>query len=355
MKRIQTTKAILLFLVVMLFSNSTLHAEDLRKVVNLSGYWKFSIGDDANWAQANYNDSDWDEIMVPSSWEREGYNDYNGYAWYRKKISIPDFSKDQPIYLLLGNIDDANEVYFNGKLIGLNGSFPPNYTTAYGQERRYTIPTNYIRHNGENTIAVKVYDSHLNGGITNGKVGIYIDEDFSYLNFVLSGEWKFKTGDSKYWRTIQYDDSNWETVHIPSEWENNGHPNYDGYAWYRRTFTIPSELKNKELYISLGKIDDYDQVYLNGELIGNVFDLEKDGDYRAKGWEYNARRVYKIPSKILTTHNTIAVRVYDKTMRGGIYEGPIGLMTRSNYEDYMQKHHKGRTFWDYIYDELFFD
>ena len=347
-------KYILLTILTMVFlSLSEVHAEDLRKVINLNGYWKFSIGTDENWANPNYNDNDWDEIMVPRQWEHEGYNDYNGYAWYRKKVVISSMGNEQPFYLLLGNIDDANEVYFNGVLIGKNGSFPPKYSTAWGQDRRYLIPSELIKETGKNTIAVKVYDSHEGGGIVGGKIGIFIDEDLSFLDYILAGEWKFSIGDSKYWRTAEFDDSDWMPVQIPSDWDSYGYPLYDGYGWYRKEFTMPKNLKNQTVYLSLGKIDDYDQVYFNGELIGNVFDLEKDADYRARGWEYNARRVYKIPSNVIKDKNTIAVRVYDKTQRGGIYEGPIGIMTQQNYTQYKEKHHRHRTFWDYVYDELF--
>lgn len=354
MKRLTNTKALFLTLLTLIvFSISSVRAEDLDRIVNLSGYWKFTIGTDEEWSKADYDDSDWDEIMVPRSWEHEGYDDYNGYAWYRKKISMPQHAHHQQLYLVLGKIDDADEVYLNGQLIGKKGDFPPKFTTAYGQERRYPIPANLIRHNGQNTIAIKVYDSYDRGGITEGRIGIYIDRDHAYLDFVLSGEWKFNTGDNKYWRTAEFDDSNWNSIPVPARWEEYGYADYDGYAWYRKTFAMPQNLKQKELYISLGKIDDYDQVYFNGELIGNVFELEKDGDYRSKGWEYNARRVYKIPANLIKTENTVAVRVYDKIWDGGIYEGPIGLMTHENYIAYKKKHHKGRSFWDYINDAYF--
>lgn len=354
MKRPVNIKAIILTsLAFLLLSNNAIFAEDLDKIVSLSGYWRFSIGTDSDWAKSNYDDSGWDEIMVPSSWEREGYDDYNGYAWYRKKIRIPEDAITQPLYLVLGNIDDADEVYFNGQLIGKRGGFPPKYSTAYGHHRRYAIPASLIKSDSKNTIAVKVYDSQGNGGITGGNVGIYRDRDYEFLDFDLSGEWKFNTGDSKYWRAEEFDDNDWNTIPVPARWENHGYANYDGYAWYRKTFSMPTNLKKQDLYISLGKIDDYDQVYFNGHLIGNVFDLEKDGDYRSKGWEYNARRLYKIPEQYIKNINTIAVRVYDKTLDGGIYEGPIGLMTKDNYSNYKEKHHRGRSFWDYFYDGFF--
>jgi sialate O-acetylesterase len=335
-----------------LFSCANSQAEDLRKVFDLSGYWKFSIGDDAEWSDPKFNDSDWDQIRVPDRWENQGYNEYNGYAWYRKAFTIVDLPKDEPIYFVTGRIDDADEIYLNGKLIGKSGEFPPNFETAANQKRKYLIPQEYLNFSGSNIIAVKVYDTYLEGGIIDSPAGIFVDEDFSYLDLVLSGKWKFHLGDNKQWASGNFDDESWNEINVPSEWENEGYRDYDGYAWYRTTFKIPQQLKDEVLYLSLGKIDDYDYVYINGECIGEVFDLKKDGEYKRKGFEYNARRVYKIPSGIIksTGINSIAIRVYDKVLRGGIYEGPIGIMTEKNYKKYTHKHYQNQDFWDFIID-----
>lgn len=116
----------LLMLALFLIISVTAYSEDLRKIASLSGSWKFSIGDDSKWAGAEFNDSDWDNIIVPGNWEDQGYNDYNGYAWYRKKFSINEIPTGKTIYLLLGRIDDADQVFINGKEIGRSGKFPRN-------------------------------------------------------------------------------------------------------------------------------------------------------------------------------------------------------------------------------------
>ena len=347
-------------LIILLFSLGcrSVNAEDLRKIVNLSGYWKFSIGDDKSWAATNYNDADWDQIRVPGSWESAGYRDYNGYAWYRTGFKIYDVSYNGPIYLVLGYIDDVDEVYLNGKRLAGSGSFPPNLETAYNRLRKYTVPRDWLNTNGNNTIAVRVYDYYLDGGITSGKPGIYVDEDIEFLDVMdLSGKWKFHPGDNKQWTNPSFDDETWKQVDVPADWEWEGYENYDGYGWYRKEFRMPSVTNGEKLYLSLGKIDDYDYVYLNGKLIGTVFDLPKDHEYRFKGYEYNARRVYPIPSGLLRKDgvNVISVRVYDQGQRGGIYEGPIGIMTESSYKKYRHKHYESQSFWDYIIDEFIID
>ena len=90
--------------------------QDWKQVIDLSGYWKFNIGDDNKWADYNFNDKNWEEVRVPSSWEDEGYHGYNGYAWYRKTFSLPKNLENNSLYVTLGYIDDVDEVYFKRKI-----------------------------------------------------------------------------------------------------------------------------------------------------------------------------------------------------------------------------------------------
>jgi hypothetical protein len=347
-------RTILLLVGILILPLLKMYAEDLRSVTQLRGQWKFSIGDQEEWKLPQYDDSHWDEIFVSKRWESEGYDEYNGFAWYRKQFRLNRAPQNAQLYLVIDNIDDCDEVFLNGQLIGKSGSLPPYYNTAYGFQRKYPLPDDVINTNGNNTLAIRVYDGIQDGGIVGDRVGIYYDQDIEYLNLNLAGQWKFKIGNDRAWKLEKFNDGNWEEMSVPASWESQGYEDYDGYAWYRKQFRLPSSLDDKDLYISLGKIDDYDVVYINGEEIGEVYDLAKDADYRRRGYEYNARRLYKIPESLLKKYqpNTIAIRVYDDQQRGGIYEGPIGLMDEENYRDYRRKYRDGRGFWDFVFDQF---
>lgn len=348
----KTTARFTLILSLSLISAGILQAEDLRKVINLSGTWKFSIGDDMRWASPSWDDSGWDQLNAPEQWENQGYDDYNGFAWYRKKFKLAEVPANTRLILQLGNIDDADEVYLNGKLIGKSGKFPPYFVTAYDNDRKYAIPSGLLLANGENTIAVRVYDTFLDGGFRSGPLAISQDVDNDYLSINLSGRWRFHTGNDKDWASPEFNDEKWRTIQVPAAWENQGYVNYDGYAWYRLSFKVPEGVAKGDYYLSLGKVDDIDDVYLNGKHIGTVYDLKKDGDYRRSGWEYNARRLYKIPAGLLRGNsiNTVAVRVYDQQLRGGIFEGPIGIMSAENYKRFRNKYYASQPFWDSVFD-----
>lgn len=131
-----------------------------------AGSWRFHKGDDANWKAADLNDSDWQEIRLPDTWEHHSnYTDDNAYGWFRRRIEIPDDCKGKDFDLLLGCIDDVDEAWFNGQRIGQTGSFPPNYQTAYSSQRRYRIGASLVRGDGSDVLAVRVFDGDGDGGI----------------------------------------------------------------------------------------------------------------------------------------------------------------------------------------------
>ncbi len=333
---------------IILFFTSLITAEDWKKVVNLKGYWKFCIGDEPAWKESNFNDKNWEDVKVPAYWEDEGFYSYDGYAWYRKRFMISDEFTKSTLYLDMGYIDDVDEVYLNGKLIGKTGLFPPNYVTAYFAQRKYPIPGGTLK-SGNNIIAVRVYDNEYGGGINNGDIGIYAPKTVPLLAS-FEGMWKFKTGDDFKWKEQGFNDNEWSEIVVPSFWESQGFNGYDGYAWYRKNVYIGT-LKEKTVVLVLGKIDDYDQVYVNGKLVGTtgIFPPDKNN----LNDSYVKVRGYFVQSSIFNQNgnNLIAVRVYDGYNDGGIYYGPIGITTKENFTKYLRSgENKKRSWWDIIFN-----
>ena len=232
-----------------LFSNTVLIAGEERgtenrpqRIMDLRGMWKFSIGDEEIWKSPEFDDKSWEEMFVPSSWEDEGYPGYIGYAWYRKKIIIKSEHRDKHLYLNLGYIDDVDEVYVNGNFIGFAGSFPPNYFTAYHLERKYSVLNEFWNYDGENVIAVRVFNAELSGGLLRGVLGIYeIDYNIPF-EISLEGIWKFLPGDDPERKEVDFSDWDWANVMVPSPWETQGFKDYNGFAWYRKKCLYPIKI-----------------------------------------------------------------------------------------------------------------
>lgn len=360
----KTMKAILYKVILLLLLVNGIAAGNYgewERIINLSGKWKFSIGDDMKWAQPNFNDDGWERVYAPAYWEDEGFHGYDGYAWYRKQFYFPKNYKDANIYFRSGGIDDVDEVYVNGNMIGSSGSFPPDYKTAYNAIRLYKIPVKYLNINGNNMIAVRVYDSQLGGGIASGDIGIFVNHSVQ-PDISLEGNWRFKTGNISEWKEKKFDDSHWDNVYVPSLWEAQGYKDYDGFAWYRTKINIPDRFKGKQLVLVLGRIDDMDETYLNGRMIGSTGELDDPNNMddameraqREQSW--GKFRGYYIPKDLIVYNqeNVIAVKVYDGYIGGGIYQGPIGIMTQETYTKYWRDRKKRDNFKDRdIFDLIF--
>jgi beta-galactosidase len=133
----------------------------------------------------------------------------------------------------------------------------------------------------------------------------------------VNGEWRFNKGDDLNWQKPDLDDGSWQTVKLPSTWEqHSSYTQENVYGWYRRELTVPAELKGKDIFINLGKIDDADETYFNGIKIGGMGTFPPQ---YTTAWDL--LRIYKVPDKIINHggKNIIAVRVFDGVMGGGIY------------------------------------
>lgn len=329
-------------------------AQDLKMLLDLRGKWKFNLGDEMRWGTPTLDDRKWDELKVPGAWEDQGYPGYDGYAWYRKHFRVPGEWAGKKLYLDLGYVDDVDEVYLNGQFVAFRGGFPPNYLTAYSTHRQYQILWQYLNPNGDNLLAVRVYDSELAGGIVKGNIGIYEDTGYLQPDLQFPTSWRFTTGDNLAWKEEDVDDSRWESITVPAFWETQGHKDYDGYGWYRLKFQVPSELLGQTLILLAGRIDDLDETYLNGRRIGRTGTITGK-ERNSFSEEYRQLRAYTIPPGLLQAgqENVLAIRVYDGWLHGGIYDGPLGLVTRDRYlkwEDKHREHPKGiKELFDYIF------
>ena len=156
---------------------------------DLSDGWQFKLGDDPSWSAASFDESDWAPIRVGEAWEYQGHADYDGYAWYRKRFTVPGELRDKnpqdesghSILVVLGKIDDVDQVFFNGTLIGSTGAFPDAYESDWVTSRKYLLADDLIRWDDENVLAVRVYDADGDGGMYEGPYKLRLAKSGDYL------------------------------------------------------------------------------------------------------------------------------------------------------------------------------
>jgi cephalosporin-C deacetylase-like acetyl esterase len=160
-------KRVILVTVVLLVAAASCLAQSI-----VPAEWKFLQGDKPQYIDSALNDYWWNDISPLTVWERQGIKG-DGYAWYRVKVVIPVKMKKNALkygglMLNLGKIDDADETFFNGHMIGATGKMPPDYAGAYDVQRSYLIPPEYVQWGKKNTVAVRVYDAGGDGGLYGG-------------------------------------------------------------------------------------------------------------------------------------------------------------------------------------------
>lgn len=118
--------------------------------------WQFSLGDDPQKLRRAYDDSKWETVNIPHTWNRIDADDdepgyYRGVGWYRKLLFIDSNAKDRVTSLYFDGANQLTELYVNEKLVG----------THRGGYTRFVFDiSNYITPGADNLIAVKVDNSH---------------------------------------------------------------------------------------------------------------------------------------------------------------------------------------------------
>ena len=152
-------------------------------------------------------------------------------------------------------------------------------------------------------------------------------------------EAKFKTGDDMAWSTANIDDSSWKTLDVTKPWDNQGIRNNNNFAWYRFHVKITkSMLENSDLkeYVdfAVDQIDDADETYLNGELIGKTGRMPQDNGGYASSWSTHRHYLVKVDSKAIKwdQDNILAVRCYNAGEPGGMCGDKVRIKVPSRID-----------------------
>ena len=156
--------------------------ETKAEYINLNGTWKFkyvpgtsSGPGSSEFYASNYDDSGWDNIRVPLSWEMANYGkpvytnvgypfkdkapnanvgweeygvtDHNATGFYRRTITIPETWKDKRVFVHFDGVYSAAVVWVNGKYVG--------YSQDSNTDAEFDI-TGFVT-TGDNQLSVRVY------------------------------------------------------------------------------------------------------------------------------------------------------------------------------------------------------
>ena len=147
-----------------------------------------NVGKVKKYMDSNFDDSDWAEINCPAEWSTVETGMVEGVVWMRKTIEIPEAWIGKEMSLELGPIDEMDETFVNGILVGSNAIID-----NWNKSRFYTIHENVI--NDEKVvIAVRALNTMTQGGFIGEKEEMKLfPKSIAMKNAVtLAGNWKYK-------------------------------------------------------------------------------------------------------------------------------------------------------------------
>lgn len=138
----------------------------------------------SKWYLPGTDVSAWDLMKLPQAWEGAGLPGLDGVVWFRKEFRISAGDADKAAIISLGPIDDSDECYVNGILIGKT-------------ENRYDLPREYklepeVLKAGINVICIKVIDTGGGGGAWGMDNQLYVETGGNKTT--LAGDWHYKVG-----------------------------------------------------------------------------------------------------------------------------------------------------------------
>ncbi|MCG2659200.1 MAG: hypothetical protein L6437_03010 [Kiritimatiellae bacterium] len=144
-----------------------------RENISLDGEWEFKldpkdVGKKQEWFKNN--NLHWDRIEVPGCWQAQGFGykinpgpgredpfegrklkaEYTGTAWYKRGFVLSDNIDNRKIFLKIGGIHPAGEIWINEKFIGSHADGFISYKVDI---------TDYVI-SGNNKLAIRVYEKN---------------------------------------------------------------------------------------------------------------------------------------------------------------------------------------------------
>ena len=135
-----------------------------RELAPVPLQWRFQVdpddvGNRSSWFATEFDDREWRLIPIGNWWERAGF-DYDGVAWYRVSVEVPELPAGKRARLYFGAVDESARVYVNGRFVGEHDR------GWQGWEQRFSLDvTDVLRAGQPNLIAVRVMDRCYGGGI----------------------------------------------------------------------------------------------------------------------------------------------------------------------------------------------
>jgi sialate O-acetylesterase len=156
--------------------------ENASRVEKYDAALKQDKGLSEKWYDVSYPANDWKKMEQPQEWRNTELGGSDGIVWFRKEVELPADVQGQPALLGLGPVDDGDDTYVNGKLVGSSREYTKN--------RQYSLEPGMLKA-GRNVIVVKVTDTGGGGGLYGKQDQVFLE--INGKRFSLAGAWDYKS------------------------------------------------------------------------------------------------------------------------------------------------------------------
>ncbi|MBQ7650103.1 MAG: hypothetical protein IJS15_04045 [Victivallales bacterium] len=285
------------------------------------------LSPDSGLTEAQRSELHWREASFPHCDFAKLMPQRNVFGWYGCEFDVPNSLAGMDVLVDLGIIDDADETFVNGTIVGAMGKVTGG--SAWQADRQYRIPDNILS-SSRNYLAVHVWSLWGFGGIAGAPVikaalcpsDAHWESSFYDAKSVpadgLNSAESLEAALSLFSPT-----ENKTTIPIGAitEWEGDSH-----YAVFRTSFSLMADDKprrfSSSVILDMGAVFDVTAVFLNGRRIGLVGRFP-EGDFPA--FTEAAQRVrLAVPPNAWSKdgHNELAAVIYRERGRGGLAGQP---------------------------------
>jgi sialate O-acetylesterase len=154
----------------------------------MASWWKKNdpgTSDQPSWSDPKLDATAWKTMKLPTHWEQGGLPDFDGLAWFRKEITLPETWDGKAAKISLGPIDDRDTTFVNGVEVG--------HLDQWNLRRNYKVPAGVLKA-GRNVIAVRVLDTGQGGGFAGNEqdMNLTLEGNDKVEPIALAGDWAFK-------------------------------------------------------------------------------------------------------------------------------------------------------------------
>ncbi|WNQ10893.1 glycoside hydrolase family 2 TIM barrel-domain containing protein [Paenibacillus aurantius] len=287
--------------------------------LNLNGPWRFGFDDENVGERDKWHSTEQPfdrEILVPFCYESPlsgiSCTSMHKIVWYRRSFTLTDAFQGKRVMLHFGAVDYMASVWINGSFIG----------SHEGGHTPFSFDITDALQEGENVIAVRAKDDHLNKAVPRGK---------QY--------WKEQSESIFYTRTTGI----WQTVWLEPVPEFSLEkvqctPDLDRHRIELVVF-LRGELPHKKVHLAVkvefkGEVVAEVKVGVSQEISTCAIDLSGHSGYENRNWSPEHPNLYDITYELMQDGETVdSVSSYFGMRKIAIEDGRICL----NHQPYFMK------------------